>query len=155
MSYRISGLAPELFRPLFGYDDTKLAMLDIRRVVATDPHGYPCRVSLEDATGGEILLLLPYEHHAVSGPYRASGPVYVRQKAIATAIFEDSVPPSLAGRLLSIRAYDADGWMRAAEVIEGSSLDATIRTFFDQQETKYLHVHNARPGCYSCLVERF
>ena len=102
-----------------------------------------------------FFLLLPYEHHATLGPYRASGPVYVREKAIAMAIFEDSVPPSLVHQLLSLRAYDADRCMRGAEVVVGSSLDSMISTFFNKQEIKYLHVHNARPGCYSCLVERF
>lgn len=79
MAYRISGLAPEIFQTLFAYDDTRLAALDIRRLTAADSHGYPCRVSLQDAQQGETLLLLPYEHHAVAGPYRASGPIYVRE----------------------------------------------------------------------------
>jgi hypothetical protein len=68
MSYRISGLPPELFAPLWGLDATALASRNIRRVVADRDHGYPCRVSLQDAAVGETLLLLPFEHHAVASP---------------------------------------------------------------------------------------
>lgn len=154
MAYRISGLGPEHFRELFASSDAQLAALDIRRVTADASHGYPCRVSLQDAQQGETLLLLPYLHHDVAGPYRASGPIYVRENADATAVFEDSVPPSLSHRLLSVRAYDADGWMHAAEVVEGSTLEACIADLFSSPQIDYLHIHNARPGCYSCRVDR-
>jgi hypothetical protein len=154
MAYRISGLAPEIFQELFAFDEAQLTALGIRRVVAAESHGYPCRVSLEDAQQGETLLLLPYEHHRVAGPYRASGPIYVRRKADAAANFEDSIPPSLHRRLLSVRAYDAEGWMHAAEVVEGSALEVCITNFFAVAQIDYLHVHNARPGCYSCRVDR-
>jgi hypothetical protein len=154
MAYRISGLAPEPFKELFDYDDAQLAAIYVRRLVAADPHGYPCRVSLQDALQGETLLLLPYQHHAVAGPYQASGPIYVRQNAHVAVVFEDSIPPSLHHRLLSVRAYDSDGWMHAAEVVEGYALEACITSFFALPRIDYLHIHNARPGCYSCRVDR-
>lgn len=154
MAYRISGLAPEIFRELFASSDEQLAGLDIRRLTADDSHGYPCRVSLQDARQGETLLLLPYQHHAAAGPYRASGPIFVRENAHAAAVFEDSIPPFLHRRLLSVRAYDTEGWMHAAEVVEGHALEACIADLFAPQRIDYLHIHNARPGCYSCRVDR-
>ena len=154
MAYRISGLDPEQFRELFASSDAQLAALDIRRLTADDSHGYPCRVSLQDARQGETLLLLPYRHHAVAGPYRASGPIFVRENADVAAVFEDSIPPSLHRRLLSVRAYDAEGWMHAAEVVEGHGLEACIADLFASSRIDYLHIHNARPGCYSCRVDR-
>ena len=154
MAYRISGLAPETFQALFAYDDTQLTALDIRRLTAVDSHGYPCRVSLQDAQQGETVLLLPYEHHAVAGPYRASGPIFVRENAHAAVAVEDSVPPFLHRRLLSVRAYDAEGWMHAAEVVEGNALETCITSMFALPQIDYLHLHNARPGCYSCRVDR-
>ncbi|MGH8027487.1 MAG: DUF1203 domain-containing protein [Pseudoxanthomonas sp.] len=154
MAYRISGLAPEIFQELFAAGDAQLAARDIRRLTAADSHGYPCRVSLEDARQGETLLLLPYQHHAVNGPYRASGPIYVRENARAAAVFEDEVPPSLRHRLLSVRAYDAEGWMHAAEVVEGDALEDCIANLLALPHIDYLHIHNARPGCYSCRVDR-
>lgn len=154
MSYRFTGLPPEPFAPLWALDDAALARRNIRRVVADSDRGFPCRISLQDAPVGETLLLLPYLHHDVAGPYRASGPIFVRQQADHAARFGDCIPPFFLHRLLSLRAYDASGWMQAAEVVEGAALEAAITALFEQGSVAYLHVHNARPGCYACRVDR-
>lgn len=44
--------------------------------------------------------------------------------------------------------------MVSAEVVEGSVLEDTIRTHFADEDVSYLHIHNARPGCYNCRVVR-
>jgi len=105
MSFVIRGLSPDTFRPLFALDDGALAARNIRRVVADADRGFPCRVTLEDARQGEALLLLPFLHHDVAGPYRASGPIYVREAAMQqpAAVFRDTLPPSFPRRLLSLR----------------------------------------------------
>ena len=72
----------------------------------------PCRVTLRDALPGEVSILLHWEHHAApTSPYRASGPIFVRQGATETASFVNRVPEQQRIRLLSVRAYDADGFM--------------------------------------------
>jgi hypothetical protein len=154
MAYRITGLSPELFKNLWSMEDDALAALHVRRMVADSDRGFPCRVSLQDARAGESLLLLPYQHHDVEGPYRASGPIFVRQQATVAADFQDRIPPFFLHRLLSVRAYDEHGWMHVAEVVEGTELEVTIAVFFERREIAYLHIHNARPGCYACRVER-
>jgi hypothetical protein len=154
MAYRITGLSPALFQDLWSMDDDALAALHARRVVADSDRGFPCRISLQDAHAGESLLLLTYHHHDVEGPYRASGPIFVRQQATAAASFHDGIPPFFLHRLLSVRAYDQDGWMHVAEVVEGTGLEAIITGFFQRDEIAYLHIHNARPGCYACRVDR-
>ena len=154
MAYRITGLSPEPFKRLWSLEDGALAALNIRRVVADSDRGFPCRISLQDASAGESLLLLPYQHHDVEGPYRASGPVFIRQQATAAASFQDRIPSFFLHRLLSVRAYDQYGWMHAAEVVEGTALEAIIEGFFERSEIAYLHIHNARPGCYACRVDR-
>lgn len=154
MAYRITGLSPEPFTHLWSLEDGALAALHVRRVMANSDRGFPCRISLEDATAGESLLLLPYQHHDVEGPYRASGPIFIRQQATVAASFRDGIPPFFLHRLLSVRAYDESGWMHAAEVVEGGGLEAIIAGFFGRDEIAYLHIHNARPGCYACRVDR-
>ena len=57
-------------------------------------------------------------------------------------------------RLLSIRAYDEAAMMVGAEVVSGSDLGSTIRDLFTNESVSYLHIHNARPGCYNCRVVR-
>lgn len=153
MSFRFIGLVPEPFAPLWSLDDTALAQRDIRRVVADSDRGFPCRISLQNAKAGETLLLLPHQHHDVAGPYRASGPIFVRE-GVVQATYVDEVPPSFRSRLLSLRGYDASGWMHMAEIVEGTELEAVIADFFARDDIAYLHAHNARPGCYACRVER-
>ena len=57
-------------------------------------------------------------------------------------------------RLLSVRAYDAAGTMTDADVVEGTELEGTVTRLFADPAVAYLHLHNARPGCYSCRVDR-
>lgn len=153
MDYRISGLDPAQFQHLFAADDAALRKAGVRRVVADAPHGYPCRVSLQDAAEGEVLLLLSYPHHEVDGPYRASGPIFVRKEARLAAHLR-SIPPYLSLRLLSLRGYDSAGIMTQARVVEGTEAEAAIVDAFTDRGTRYLHLHNAQRGCYSCRVDR-
>ncbi|KWS06031.1 hypothetical protein AZ78_3585 [Lysobacter capsici AZ78] len=152
-AYRISGLSPEPFRPLFALDDDRLRAHDMRRVVADSPRGYPCRVSLTDAAVGETLLLLPYEHHAL-GPYRASGPIFVREAALQAPTYRNELPPILATRYLSLRAYDRDGWMRDARAVEGAAAQDELQSLFAIDGVVSVMAHNARFGCFLCRIDR-
>jgi hypothetical protein len=154
MDYVISGLPLQAFRPLFGLDDAVLQARGIVRQVADGKPGFPCRITLEDAEPGESLLLLRWEHLDVDTPYRASGPIFVRESALATTVLRNAVPEQQRSRLLSVRAYDKDGWMRDAEVVEGAGLPDLLARFFTDAQVAYLHVHNARRGCYACRVDR-
>lgn len=152
MSFRILGLDPAPFAPLFALDDAALAARDMRRVTIDAPHSAPCRVTLEDAAPGEQVILLPFAHHIAASPYRASGPIYVRQTGRAFDEI-DALPPVFAGRILSVRAYDAEGLMQDADIAD-SDPRALFDRFFADPAVDYLHVHYARRGCYSCRVER-
>lgn len=153
-AYRIDGLAPETFAPLFALDDEALRAHGMRRVVADSPTGYPCRVSLSEAAAGEQLLLLTFEHHDCDGPYRASGPIVVRAGAQRAASLRDRLPSILSTRHLSLRAYDADGWMLHARALEGRDAEAAVQDIFDDPRVAQIHAHNARYGCFLCRIER-
>jgi len=154
MGYVISGLPLQAFQPLFDLNDAALRARGIVRQVADAKPGFPCRITLQDAEPGERLLLLSWRHLDVDTPYRADGPVFVRESARDTAVFRDSVPEQQRSRLLSVRAYDDDGWMHDAEVAEGILLEPLIARLFENPLVAYLHVHNARRGCYACRVDR-
>jgi len=64
------------------------------------------------------------------------------------------VPAMFRHRLLSLRAYDASAMLVGADVVEGRELEVAIRNLFRDEGVDYLHVHNAKPGCYNCLVVR-
>jgi len=152
--FRVAALPLESFAPLFGLDDAGLARHGARRCVADHKPGYPCRVSLIDAEPGERVLVFPFTFHDVASPYRASGPIYVRERAEQARPNVNEVPEVVRGRLLSVRAYDSAGFMLHAEVTEGRALEEAIDRFFADECVAYLHLHNAKPGCYSCRVDR-
>ena len=154
MTFRIHALPAEPFEADFQLDDATLRARGIRRIVADGKPHYPCRVSLEDAREGERVLLLPYLHHDVDTPYRASGPIYVREDAVQAQPAEDEVPVLLRARLLSLRGYDARGMMAWADVVPGSDIESGIAALFALERVAYLHLHYAKPGCYACRVER-
>lgn len=153
MRFRYTGLDPAPFRELFALSDHELLARDIRRVIADQKPGFPCRVSLEDAAPGETLLLLAFEHQPETSPYRSSGPIFVRQAAVEAYEGTD-FPPVFTGRLLSVRAYDGEGMMVDADVTEGSEAETLFARFLARDDVAYLHVHNAKRGCYAARVER-
>ncbi|MEI9992297.1 MAG: DUF1203 domain-containing protein [Rhizomicrobium sp.] len=153
MSFRIRGLDAGQFAPLFALDDAALAERDMRRVAIDAPRGAPCRVTLEDAAPGERAILLPFAHQEAHSPYRASGPIFVREGAREAFDRVDELPPVFTGRLLSVRAYGTAGMMIDADVAQ-SDPRGLFEKFFADANVDYLHVHYARRGCYSCRVDR-
>jgi hypothetical protein len=154
MPFQIHALPAETFAPFFALSDDDLRGHNIRNVIADGRPAYPCRVSLQDATEGERLLLLPHDHHRVNTPYRASGAIYVRETAQEALPLPGEVPGLLRRRILSARAYDAEGMMVWAEVVPGVEIEGAIERQFAMERTAYIHVHYAQPGCYACRVER-
>ncbi|MBI3675545.1 MAG: DUF1203 domain-containing protein [Proteobacteria bacterium] len=125
----------------------------MRRYVADEKPGFPCRVTLEDAEPGERVLLLPYRHQPAHSPYRASGPIFVRERA-GEAFDGTDVPEVLRSRLLSLRAYDGQDLIVEADVAEGTAIKPALERLFARADTDYVHVHYARRGCYACRVDR-
>ena len=153
-TFRLVGLEAAAFEPFFAMDAPALAAIGARRLRADSMPGYPCRISLEDAGAGEQLLLLPFEHLPARSPYRASGPVYVRARAQRAVLEPGVVPPYVTRRLMSVRAYDASDMMLAGEVCEGAEVHATLERLVKDAAVSFIHLHNAKRGCFSCLVER-
>ena len=152
--FSIRGIDPAPFVPLYGLSDSALREHRALRMMVDASPGFPCRVSLEDAAVGETVLLLNYEHQPVDTPYRARHAIFVREGEAQAAHYADRVPKQLAIRLLSLRAFDAAGMMRDADVVEGSDLTAAIDRFFADPGIAYLHAHNAKPGCFAARIDR-
>ncbi|HJV40467.1 DUF1203 domain-containing protein [Caulobacter sp.] len=153
MSYAVTSLPAEPFAPLFQLDDETLAARGARRVIADAPLGFPCRVSLDDARPGETLILVNYEHQPAPTPFRASHAIFVRE-GVQPVSTVDEMPPALRRRLLSLRAFDASGMMRAADVTEGAAAGSLIERLLEDPEIAYLHAHYAKWGCYAARIDR-
>ena len=153
-SFRLVGLSADNFEPFFAMNDAELSELGARRVVADEAVGFPCRVSLVDADVGDELLLLPFDHLLTRSPYRACGPVFVRRGARRAVLEAGEIPPYVTRRWMSVRAYDAGDMMIAADVCDGSDVRGVIERFIADPAVSFVHLHNAKRGCFSCRVER-
>lgn len=142
------------FEDLFAWTDEQLKQEGMLRMVVDDFPGFPCRVSLEDAAIGEEVILLNYTHHRTESPYKASGPLFVRKGARSANLKVNEIPKMFRHRLLSLRGYDNNGMMLDACVTEGSSLEEAIHQVFSNPLIVYIHIHNAKPGCFNCVVNR-
>ncbi len=154
MSFRITGLDPDDFRPLFDLDDEALAARHIVRVRAEAPNAAPCRVSLDDAAPGEELVLLNYEHQPAATPYRGSGPIFVRRAAAEPWDRVGEIPPAIARRPISTRGYDKDGMMLEGELSEGAAVAPLIERWFENPRIATIHLHYARRGCFAAAATR-
>jgi Protein of unknown function (DUF1203) len=152
--FQLVGIDHTPFASLFGLSDERLAELSAQRCIADQDLGYPCRVSLEDAKKGDELLLLPFLHQPARSPYCSSGPIYVRRGAVQRRLPVGLVPAYVSSRFISLRAYDAAHMIVDATVCEGSGAALEIGKQFRREDVAYIHLHNAKRGCFSCQVVR-
>ena len=153
-SFQVVGVDHEQFQSLFSLTDEQLNEYSAKRCYATESPGYPCRITLEDARVGEELLLLPYLHQSAATPYRASGPIFIRRDVKQRKSPVGELPAYVTSRLMSVRAYDAAHMMVAASVCDGLAAAAEIQGYFTRDDVAYIHLHNAKQGCFSALVLR-
>jgi hypothetical protein len=154
MNFQLIPLPLNHFKDLFALSDEDLANRGARRMIVDANPGFPCRVSLKDAEMGESVILLNYMHQPADSPYRATGPIFVREKAVEATLQPGKIPEVVRRRTISVRGYDSDGTMKNARVVEGHAIEQSIADFFADEHVAYLHLHNAGAGCYSCRVDR-
>lgn len=154
MPFRVRGLDPADFSHLYGLSDQELRTHGAVRYVADAKPGFPDRVEMRDAEPGEQLLLLNFEHLPTNSPYRSSHAIFVREGAEIQYDEVDKVPQVMACRQLSVRAFDTQGMMQDARLIDGADAAETFAALLSTETNEFLHVHNAIRGCYSGLVLR-
>jgi hypothetical protein len=150
---RIKGLDAAPFQYLFDLDDQALAAHGAMRQIADADPGYPCRISLTDAPVGAEVILVNYEHQSAPTPYRARHAIYVRRDETPFDAV-DNIPKQLRSRTLSLRAFDAVGFICGGDLVEGAALEAAAKRLLSLSATAYVHVHFAKYGCYAARIER-
>ena len=153
MTYRITGLDPAPYKPLFGLSDSELEARGAVRMIVTDPT-FPCRVSLTDRAVGERVLLVNHVSHDVANPYRASHAIFVTETDQQPGDYVDRVPPVFEKRVLSLRGFDRQGMMAEAILTQPGDAAAGIRKLFANPDVETIHAHNAVRGCFSAKIER-
>jgi hypothetical protein len=154
MNFRISGLDPSLFSHFFTMTDAELATHRALRRTSDSRPGFPCRVSLVDLAPGEEAILINFEHLPVDSPYRSSHAIYVGANSREAFNRVGEVPPALASRLLSVRAFSAAGLMLEGDVLEGRELAPAIERLFEDPRIDFIHAHYARRGCFAARIDR-
>ncbi|MCI1739602.1 MAG: DUF1203 domain-containing protein [Pseudomonas veronii] len=124
-----------------------------RYIVDSNP-GFPDRIEMKDAELGQSVLLLNHVCQPAKTPYRASHAIFIREWATQAYDAVDQVPESMRIRLLSLRAFTDDGMMLDADVADGIAIEPVVTRMFANPEVSYIHVHNAKQGCYSGRIDR-
>ena len=154
VKFRISGLSAEPFQHLYGLSDDELAQQSIKRYLVDKTPGFPDRIEMRDAEPGETVLLLNHTCQPANSPYRATHAIFIREGARETYERHNEIPDVMRTRLLSLRAYDENGMMVDANIVEGAAMEPLIELLFAIPDVAYIHVHNARRGCYSGRIDR-
>jgi len=122
-----------------------------RRILIDYPA--PCRRCLRNAETGDALILAPYDPFTLETPYAGEGPVFVHAEGCsAHRLLPGAVSEQVFGRVLSVRAYDAEAMLLNAEVMAGEQLAARAPALLETPGS-FLHVHFAGPGCFAFRVD--
>ena len=153
MTYRIKGLEPASFAALFELEDSELEALGMTRMIVDNPN-FPCRVSLRDCEPGDEVILLNHVSHEGNNPYRASHAIFVSRSATEAADYVDAIPPALDRRILSLRAFDDEGMMIDAALVQPGEADPAIRKQLANPAAAHIDAHNAIRGCFAARIDR-
>jgi hypothetical protein len=153
MTYRIKGLEPAPFAPLFELGDRQLETKGMTRMRVDNPN-FPCRIALRDCDIGDEVILLNHVSHDGNNPYRASHAIFVSRSAREAANYVDAIPPALDRRILSLRAFDAAGMMIDAALAQPGEADPAIRRLLADPAVDHLDAHNAIRGCFAARIDR-
>jgi hypothetical protein len=114
-------------------------------------------------------LFPPISSTKPASPYRHAGPIFVHVNESQCKPFDHSeaqgkIPETQLGRLMSVRGYDKDDMMIASDIVECKNGDAgllerAVERMFEgmgemagEKGVEYVHLHNARQGCYALSV---
>jgi hypothetical protein len=154
MKFRIRGLDPSHFLHLYGLSDAALAEHGAIRYTVDQPGSFPDRIEVRDCEPGETALLINFTHQPAATPYRASYAIFVREGADTALDVFDTIPPAMASRVISLRAFDAQDMIVEADLAQGAELPSTIGRLLARGDVAYIHAHYAKYGCFSCRIER-
>ncbi len=99
-------------------------------------------------------MLLSYDHMPADSPFKASGPIFVREAATETFDQIGEVPAAIQRRTISARAYDREAMMLEGELVEGPKVAQLLERWLARPEIEVVHLHYARRGCFAAVAER-
>lgn len=126
-----------------------------KTVPVDEENSFPCRRCLQDGKIGDTMLLAPYDPFVGDSPYRQPGPIFIHVSPACEPYKPDgNVPTQLSRRLLALRSFGEDHCLVAADVVQGDKLVVVSSKMLENEKAAYIHVHNARPGCFAARIDR-
>ena len=100
-------------------------------------------------------MLINHKHHNVDGPYGSNYAIYVRQNVKSIKLAPRQLPPVfLRASPIAVRAFDADGLLKSAEIAMGPETGPVFERLLSDERISYLHAHYAAYGCFAARINR-
>ena len=117
---------------------------------------YPCRHCLREASGKTGMLLLSYQTPRPKSVYGQPTAIFLCAAGCARFNEPDTIPDIVRNRVVSFRAFRADGMMiyDANEIVEGDGQALAVRRIFSRDDVAYINAHTAKAGCLLCHIDR-
>jgi hypothetical protein len=117
---------------------------------------YPCRHCLREASARNGMLLLSYQTSKPKSVYGQPTAIFMCASSCERFEQPDTIPDIVRNRLVSLRAFGADGMMiyDANQLVDGGDYDAAVRKDFSCADIAFINVHTAKAGCMLCHIER-
>ncbi len=122
--------------------------------------GEPCRDVLRRAHPGEELILASFSPFARSGPYKEFGPVFVLANASGETVRRDALLPVSSDtstyfrQQFVLRAYDRDGAIFDAALVERETATDVLERFLALDEIDFVDARFPTYGCFACRITR-
>jgi hypothetical protein len=117
-----------------------------------DPDGAPLRCCLRVARTGERLALIAYRPDRTAGAYREVGPVFVHAERCGGYPERETYPSGFRGWRQVQRAYDAEGRIVDALLVEGANAEQGIAKLLADPAVVTVHSRNVLYGCYMFAI---
>ena len=112
-------------------------------------HRALCRYCLADGDLRETQILFSYSpFYENKTPYAEVGPVFIHAEC-KQYDSRNGFPQDLKTRnYLTVRGYSNDQLLISGEMCKGEGIEATIERMFQQSRVDYIHINDARSGCF-------
>lgn len=124
------------------------------RPYPTGQGGEPLRCCLRPARAGERIALIAYQPPGGSGPYRETGPVFVHAARCDGYPAGSGWPPGFRDRQQVLRAYDRDGRIADAVLVDAAVAEHGIAALLADPRVTVVQSRNVRYGCYMFTIRR-
>jgi len=117
---------------------------------------YPCRHCLQEASGERGMLLLSHQLAEPPTVYGHPTAIFLCAEDCPRFDVADVVPPIVANRHVSFRAFDNRGMMlyAANELAESGGHEAALQRIFSNPDVSFINAHTAKAGCMLCHIVR-